>query len=298
MTRLRRMMLEELQRRNYSGETTRQYLLAVTQFAKHFGKPPDQLGPDELRTYQAYLLRERKLAVGTVVARVAALRFFYLRVLKRHQFREDLPYPKDRRRLPTVLSLEEVTRLINAAGNLQQRALLMTLYGTGMRRTEVSLLKVRDVDSQRMMIRVERGKGGAGRDIPLSPALLETLREYWRWKKPRLYLFPSIERKRGTDRPISDHTIWYACAEAARHAGLTKRVSPHCLRHSFATHLLEAGTDLRTIQILLGHGDLETTAKYLHLSQRHLRAVANPLESLQLSKVEETNRQYHRKKNP
>ena len=183
MTQLHRRMLEELQRRNYSDNTTRQYLLAVRQFAEHFGKPPDQLGPDELRTYQAYLLRDRKLAVGTVVARVAALRFFFVRVLKRHEFREDLPYPKDRRRLPTVLSLEEVTRLINAAGNLLHRALLMTLYGTGMRRTEVSLLKVRDVDSQRMMIRVERGKDGAGRDIPLSPALLETLREYWRWKK-------------------------------------------------------------------------------------------------------------------
>ena len=285
MTQLRRMMLEELQRRNYSDKTIRYYLQAVAQFAKHFGKRPDQLGPDELRTYQAYLLRERKLAVGSVVARVAALRFFYVRVLKRHEFREDLPYPKDRRRLPTVLSLEEVTRLINAAGNLQQRALLMTLYGTGMRRTEVSLLKVSDIDSQRMMIRVERGKGGAGRDIPLSPALLETLREYWRWKKPRTYLFPSSERKRGKEQPISDKTVWYACTEAARHAGLTKRVSPHCLRHSFATHLLEAGTDLRTIQILLGHGDLETTAKYLHLSQRHLRAVANPLESLQLSRA-------------
>ncbi|PYU97814.1 MAG: integrase [Acidobacteria bacterium] len=298
MTQLRRMMLEELQRRNYSAETVRQYLRAVAQFAKHFGKRPDQLGPDELRSYQAYLLRERKLAVGSVVAQVAALRFFYVRTLKRHQFREDLPYPKDRRRLPTVLSLEEVTRLINAAGNLLQRALLMTLYGTGMRRTEVSLLKVSDIDSQRMMVRVERGKGGAGRDIPLSPALLETLREYWRWKKPRTYLFPSSERKRGKEQPISDKTVWYACKEAARHAGLTKRVSPHCLRHSFATHLLEAGTDLRTIQILLGHGDLETTAKYLHLSQRHLRAVANPLESLPLSRVQEANRQYHRKKNP
>ena len=174
----------------------------------------------------------------------------------------------------------------------------MTLYGTGMRRTEVSLLKVSDIDSQRMMIRVERGKGGAGRDIPLSPALLVTLREYWCWKKPRIYLFPSSERKRGKEQPISDHTVWYACAEAARHAGLTKRVSPHCLRHSFATHLLEAGTDLRTIHILLGHGDLETTAKYLHLSQRHLRAVANPLESLPLSSVQEANRQYHRKKKP
>jgi len=176
------MMLEELQRRNYSESTTRGYLMAVRQFAEHFGKPPDQLGPDELRTYQAYLLKERKLAVGSVVARVAALRFFLVRTLKRHEFREDLPYPKDRRRLPTVLSLEEVGQLINAAGNLMQRALLMVLYGTGMRRTEVSLLKVSDIDSQRMMIRVERGKGGAGRDLPLSPALLETLREYWRWK--------------------------------------------------------------------------------------------------------------------
>lgn len=228
--------------------------------------------------------------MGTVVARVAAPRFFYVRVLKRHQFRGDLPYPKDRRRLPTVLSLEEVTRLINAAGNLQQRAMLMTLYGTAMRRTELSLLKVRDVDSQRMMIRVERGKGGAGRDIPLSPALLQTLREYWRWKKPRTYLFPSSEGHRGKEQPTSDRTVWYACIEAARHAGLSKRVTPHTLRHSFATHLLEGGTDLRTIQILLGHGDLETTAKYLHLSQRHLRAVANPLESWQLSRVQEASR--------
>ena len=298
MTQLRRMMLEELQRRNYSHQTIRAYLRAVTQFAKHFGKRPDQLGPDELRTYQAYLLQERKLAVGSVVAQVAALRFFYVRTLKRREFREDLPYPKDHRRLPTVLSLEEVTRLIDAAGNLQQRALLMTLYGTGMRRTEVSLLKVSDIDSQRMMIRVERGKGGAGRDIPLSPTLLETLREYWHWKKPHIYLFPSSEGHRGKEQPTSDRAVWYACKEAARHAGLTKRVSPHCLRHSFATHLLEGGTDLRTIQILLGHGDLETTAKYLHLSQRHLRAVANPLESLPLSPVEEANRQYHRKKNP
>ena len=234
MTQLRRMMLEELQRRNYSADTIRQYLLAVRQFAEHFGKPPDQLGPDELRTYQAYLLRERKLAVGSVVARVAALRFFYGRVLKRHGFREDLPYPKDRRRLPTVLSLEEVTRLINATGNLQQRAMLMTLYGTGMRRTEVSVLKVSDIDSQRMMIRVERGKGGAGRDIPLSPALLETLREYWRWKKPRTYLFPSSERKRGKEQPTSDKTVWYACTEAALHARITKHVTPHTLRHSWA----------------------------------------------------------------
>ena len=296
MTPLRKMMLEELQRRNYSEITTRKYLRVVSEFAKYFGKSPDKLGPNELRTYQAYLLKERKLAVGTVVARVAALRFFLVRTLKRHEFREDLPYPKDHRRLPTVLSLEEVSRLINAAGNLMQRAILMVLYGTGMRRTEVSLLKVSDVDSQRMMIRVERGKGGAGRDLPLSPALLETLRAYWRWKKPRTYLFPSGDKKRGQDKPISDKTVWYACREAARHAGLTKHVTPHTLRHSWATHLLEAGTDLRTIQILLGHGDLETTAKYLHLSQKHLHAVVNPLEGLNLTSVKETSRECHRKK--
>ena len=166
----------------------------MQQFAQYFGKSPDKLGPSELRSYQAYLLKERKLAVGTVVARVAALRFFFVRTLKRHQFREDLPYPKKQRRLPTVLSLQEVAQLINAAGNLMQRALLMTLYGTGMRRTEVSRLKVRDVDSKRMMIRVECGKGGVSRDLPLSPALLETLREYWRWKKPRTHLFPAQQR--------------------------------------------------------------------------------------------------------
>ena len=163
-----------------------------------------------------------------------------------------------------------------------------------MRRTEVSRLKIRDIDSQRMIIRVERGKGGVSRDLPLSPALLETLREYWRWKRPRTYLFPAQQRSK--EGPICDKTVWYACAEAARHAGITKHVTPHSLRHSWATHLLEAGTDLRTIQMLLGHVDLETTAKYLHLSQRHLQAVVNPLETLCLSGVQEASRTYRRKK--
>ena len=261
MTRLRNMMLEELERRNYSDRTARGYISAVADFARHFGKPPDQLGPNELRSYQAYLLKKRKLAVNTVVARVAALRFFFVRTLKRHEFRQELPYPKEQRRLPTVLSSEEVGRLIDAASNLKHRAVLMTLYGTGMRRAEVSRLKVSHVDSKRMIIHVERGKGGNDRDLPLSPALLETLREYWRWKKPRTYLFPSDDGHRGKDQPMSDRSVWYACTQAARHAGFRKRVTPHTLRHSWATHLLEAGTDLRTIQILLGHGDLETTAK-------------------------------------
>jgi len=295
MTRLRKMMLEELQRRNYSTITTRNYLRVVADFARYFGKSPDKLGPNELRTYQAYLLQDRKLTPGTVVNRVAALRFFFVKTLKRHQFRDFLPYPQDRRRLPTVLSREEVSRLINAAGTLFRRTLLMTLYGTGMRRAELAHLKVSDIDSQRMIVRVVAGKGGKDRDLPLSPALLEILREYWRWRKPRLYLFPTRTCRRRLDQPISDKTVWIACSEAARQAGISKRVTPHTLRHSWATHLLEAGTDLRTIQVLLGHGDLETTAQYLHLSQRHLQAVTNPLDSLSLSSVQNISRTFKRK---
>src|SRR5437870_5650458 len=201
------MMLEELQRRNYSAITTRNYLRVVNDFAKHFGKSPDKLGPNELRTYQVYLLRERKLTPGTAVNCVAALRFFFVKTLKRHQFREFLPYPKDRRRLPTVLSREEVSLLINAAGTPFRRTLLMTLYGTGMRRSELARLKVSDIDSQPMIIRVMAGKGGKDRDLPLSPALLESLREYWRWRKPRTYLFPSRDPRRGPEQPFCTRCV-------------------------------------------------------------------------------------------
>src|SRR5260370_3520611 len=171
-------MVDELQRRNYSEMTARKYLQYVTYSARHFGKSPDQLGPNELRSYQAYLLQERKVTPGTAVNCVAALRFFFVKTLKRHQFREFLPYPKDRRRLPTVLSQEEVGRLINAAGTLFRRTLLMTLYGTGMRRSELAHLKVSDIDSQRMIIRFVAGEVCTGRAFPLSPVLLETLRKY------------------------------------------------------------------------------------------------------------------------
>ena len=295
MTRLRKMMLEELQRRNYSACTTRNYLRVVSDFAKYFGKSPDKLGPDELRTYQAYLLTECKLTPGTVINQVAALRFFFVKTLKRHQFREFLPYPRDQRHRPTVLSHEEVARLIDAAGTLFRRTLLMTLYATGMRRSELAHLKVSDIDSQRMIIRVVEGKGGKDRDLPLSPALLEILREYWRWRKPKPYLFPTRNLRGRLDQPISDKTVWIACSDATRLAGIRKRVTPHTLRHSWATHLLEAGTDLRTIQVLLGHGDLETTAKYLHLSRRHLQAVTNPLDGLVLSSTANISHSFKRK---
>ena len=175
MTRLRKMMLEELERRNYSEGTTRRYLRFVERFAQHFGKSPDKLGPDHLRSYQAYLLKVRKLDPGSVENHVAALRFLFIRTLGRHEFRQFLPYPKVRRKLPKILSREEVARLIDASSGLFERTLLMVLYGTGMRRAEIARLKIADIDSQRMVIHVVNGKGGKDRDLPLSPALLETL---------------------------------------------------------------------------------------------------------------------------
>jgi integrase/recombinase XerD len=296
VTHLRKVMLEELQRRNFSSETIREYIGAVERFARYFGKPPDQLGPDHIRQYQAHLLHERKLAVGTVVAQTAGRRFFFVRTLKRRFPPDSIPYPKySKHRVPRVLSPEEVAQLIDAASNLQARAILMVLYSTGMRRSELVRLRIEDIDSKRMVVHIRQGKGGKDRDVPLCPRLLETLREYWRWRKPKVWLFPQIG-SRGKTGHITAHTVWYACDEAARHAGLKKRVAPHMLRHSFATHLLENGADLPTIQILLGHADLEATSIYLHLSRRHLEKTINPLEHLPVSSVAETNRFYHRQK--
>jgi len=292
VTHLRKIMREELERRNYTDETIRHYLRYVEQFARYFGRSPDQLGLEHLRSYQVYLLKQRKLDPSSVENHVSALRFFFVRTLNRHEFRQFLPFPKVRKKLPNVLSREEVARMIEASSGLFQRTLLTVLYGTGMRRSEVVRLKVADIDSQRMVIHVVNGKGGKDRDLPLSPALLETLRAYWRWMKPRTYLFPS-RMHRDVERPISDKTLWHACREAATKAGIRKRVSPHLIRHSWATHLLEAGADLRTIQMLLGHEDLEVTAKYLHLSQQHLHQVANPIEGLNLSSIDESRRLYH-----
>src|SRR5258705_10136540 len=189
MTRLRQGMLEDLRRRNYSPDTIRGYIRAVKDFAEYFGRSPEHLGGEELRRYQLYLLHEKKLALGTVENCISALRFLYKKTLKRRDLAfDDLPFPQQPRTLPTVLSQEEVTRLIVAATNRMHRMLLMLLYSTGMRRTEASLLKVSDIDSQRMVIHIHRGKGMRDRDVPLTPQLLEALREYWRRKKPRVCL--------------------------------------------------------------------------------------------------------------
>ena len=283
MTHLRRMMLEELQRRNYAKSTVKAYLRIIQEFASHFHQRPDKLGPQHLREYQAYLFQEKKLDAGTVQQHVAALRFFYIKTLKRRYLLEDIPRPKRYRKLPEVLSPEEVAQLIDSTSNLFHRTMLMTLYSTGIRRAELCRLQVTDIDSPRMVVHIRQGKGGHDRDVRLSEKLLETLRVYWRWMKPKNYLFPGTVKNWRADVPVTPKIVWYACREAAKRAGINKKVHPHTLRHCFATHLLEAGADLRAIQVQLGHAKLEDTTIYLHVSRKHLTAVANPLDTLNLS---------------
>ena len=238
-------------------------------------------GRIDLRHYHAYLLEQRKLAVRTVVQHAAAIRFLYAKTLRCGDMKEDLPYPRNyRRRLPVVLSPEEALRLIDSARNLFHRAMLMTLYSCGLRRTELCRLKVSDIDSKRMVIRIVQGKGNVDREVPLSPKLLETLRLYWRWMRPKTYLFPGTEKSWRADNPIASRMVWEAVQFAAARAKLDKHVTPHTLRHSYATHQLEAGIELKSLQLLLGHADLKTTSLYLHLSKKHLQAVSTPLDRI------------------
>ena len=283
MTHLRKMMLEDLQRRHYSGATTRYYIRKVEAFARYFRRPPDRLGPQHIREYQAHLFTKRKLSPGSVTTYLCALRFFYIQTLKRPWSIADTPYPKKTHRLPTILSQEEVAQLIDAAPIAFYRTVLMTLYATGVRNAELTRLKISDIDSRRMVIHIQGGKGRQDRDVMLSPVLLDELRAHWRRlrKKSGVWLFPGNRWHTG-DQPMDTKTPRHACQHAARRAGIKKKVYPHVLRHCFATHLLEAGADLHTIQILLGHHDLKETAIYLHLSQRHLHATASPLDALML----------------
>ncbi len=284
MTRLRQQMLDELERRNYSASTVRAYIRTVEDLASYFKRRPDQLEPHHIRQYQAHLFRDRKLAANTVAQRVAALRFFYIRTLGQEWNLDRVPYPKRPRRLPNILSQQEVARLIDAADSAFHRMIVMTLYATGVRRAELKQLRIQDIDSERMVVHVRNGKGGKDRDVMLSEPLLVALRQYLRGlrRKPERWLFPGGSKHTG-NYPISTSTVWNACHYAAQRAGITKPAHPHILRHCFATHLLEAGADLRTIQMLLGHRDLEETARYLHLSARRLSDVASPLDSLELA---------------
>jgi len=277
MTRLRQLMLEEMRVRNLAPQTQTTYLYHIAHFARHFGKPPDQLGPEHIRAYQLYLIDQKKMAPSSLLITVAALRFLYQVTLKKTWAIEAIPAPHKPQRLPVVLGPQEVRRFLQAAGGLKQRTLLTTIYATGLRLSEIRRLQVADIDSQRMVIRVQQGKGRKDRYVMLSPKLLEILRAYWRAVRPRQWLFPGDR----PGQPISKGAVQAACRKAHQLSGLRKRVSPHSLRHAFATHLLESGTDLRTLQLLLGHRSLATTARYLKISSRSVCSTLSPLDRLE-----------------
>jgi site-specific recombinase XerD len=276
------MTIEELVRRNYSDSTRECYIRTINDFALHFGCSPDKLGLEHIRIYQAHLFSDRKLSPNTVNQRLAALRFFFVKTLHRPWNTAETPYPKRVIRLPKILSPEEVGLLIESAIIPFHRVMLMTLYATGVRRAELAHLRVSDIDSKRMVVRIQGGKGLKDREVMLSKVLLEALREHWQRHRPKEWLFPG-GNNHTYSKPITTKVAWQACQQAAKRCGLEKKVHPHVLRHCFATHLLDDGTDLRTIQLLLGHSSLAQTARYLHVSKRHLSSAVSPLDSLNLS---------------
>jgi len=284
VTHYQKVTLDEIARRNYTEGTTRDYLRVLDDLAEYFQQPPEGRTPEQIREYTAHLFRDKKLSGNTVNQMVGALRFFYLTVLNKPWRGHEMPYPKKSMRLPVIWSPDEIARLIDAAPTPFYRTLIMTLYATGMRRAEVAALKLVDIDSARMVLHVQEGKGRKDRDVVLSPHLLTELRQHYRRlrRKPEVWLFPG-GRHHTADTPISEKVVWHACRESAKRAGVNKPLHPHTLRHCFATHLLEAGADLRTIQLLLGHSDLRETMIYIHLSKRHMGATASPLDALSLA---------------
>ncbi len=276
MTRLRQKLIEDLEVRNYAPSTIRAYVRHVAAFAEYFSMSPDRLGPEQIHLYQVYLVRDRQFATTTFSQIVSGLRFFYTTTLGRQWVSERIPYPRRERRLPCVLSRAEVALLLDTPRNPKHRAMLMTLYGAGLRVSELVHLQLDDIDAERKFIRVRQGKGRRDRETLLADKLLAALRAYWKISQPAKWLFPGQDRQ----RPITANAVQLMCRKAATKAQLSKRVSPHVLRHSFATHLLEDGVDLRTIQVLLGHSNLKTTTVYLHLSPTAVAATRSPLDQL------------------
>ena len=277
MTSLRQRMLEDLQVRNRSPHTQRAYLEQVSRFARHFGQSPTVLGPEEIRTYQVYLTNERKLAPGSILIAVAALRFLYKVTLKKDwPFDQAIPAPKKPQTLPVVLSPEEVVQFLACVMKPKHRAILTTCYAAGLRISEAVQLTVSAIDSQRMVLRVEQGKGQKDRYVMLSPKLLDILRAWWRVTRPRHWLFPGDR----PDHPITRSAVEHECQQAHRRSRILKPITPHSLRHAFAVHLLEAGTDVRTIQLLLGHRSLATTARYLRIATTKVCSTSSPLDLL------------------
>jgi site-specific recombinase XerD len=278
MSALRRRMIEDMTVRNLSPATQRSYVHAVAKFSRYFGCSPDRLDLEDVRAFQVHLVAN-SISWPALNQTVCALRFFYGVTLGHGEIPERIPYAREPRKLPVVLSADEVVRFLEAVPSLKTRAALTTAYAAGLRAAEAVGLKVADVDSGRMVIRVEHGKGGKDRYVMLSPQLLRILRAYWRLAKPAAWLFPG----RQGDRPVSTATLQAACRVAAREADLGKPVTVHTLRHSFATHLLEAGTDIRIIQVLLGHGRLATTAIYTRVATNVIAGTPSPLDRLHLS---------------
>ena len=279
MSPLRRRFIEDMQIRNLSGHTQRAYVEQVVRFARYFRRSPEHLGPPEIRTYLIHLTQERGLAASSIIVTVSALRFFYTVTLKQPWAVEGtIPTSRKAKKLPVVLSQDEVTRFLGAVDNLKHRLILAVCYATGLRLSEAVRLKPAAIDSQRMVIRVEQGKGRKDRYVMLPPKLLTMLRDYWKRTHPGEWLFPGNR----PGQPITPSTIDHTCREVRLLCGIGKPVTPHSLRHSFAVHLLEAGTDLRTIQLLLGHRNLGTTARYLMIATNKVCATASPLESLTL----------------
>jgi integrase/recombinase XerD len=277
MTSLRQRMTEDMQLRNLALNTQTSYLQQVSLFARHFNKSPEELGPEEIRAYQVYLTNEKKLAPGSILIAVAALRFLYKVSLKREWlFDEIIPAPKKPQKLPVVLSPEEVLEFLRCVRNAKQRTILTTCYATGLRISEVVHLKPTDIDSKRMVIRVEQGKGQKDRYTMLSPQLLQTLRAFWRAGRPQTWLFEGDE----PSKPIDRSAVEQACKKARRLSGIRKPITPHSLRHAFSVHLLESGTDVRTIQLLLGHRSLATTARYLRIATIKVCSTSSPLDLL------------------
>ena len=279
---LRQRMVEDMTVRNFAPNTQESYLHQVSVFARHFGKSPEQLGPEQIRAYQIYLAQERNAAVGTRTVAVSALRFLYGVTLKREWTVQLIPTPKKDHRLPVILSPEEVVKLLQAAPSFPHHVIFSTMYGTGMRVSEAVHLRPADIDSQRMMIRIEQGKGHKDRYVQLSPKLLDLLRCYWRKVRPQGWMFPG----QIPNQPLGREAVADAVAQASKRAALTKRISPHSLRHAYAVHLLEAGTDVRRIQLLLGHRSLSTTARYLRLATTTVCATTSPLDLLPLPIVD------------
>jgi len=277
MTMLRQRMTEEMQLRNLALTTQRSYLHYVREFARYFNLSPEHLDLEAVRQYQLHLLQERKLSPESVNTFVSAIQFLYLETLEMPWKKEDFPRTRKERKLPVVLSPDQVRRLFDFIPGVKNRAALMLCFGAGLRVSEAVAFKTANIDSARMLLRVEHGKGAKDRYSMLSPGLLEVLRVYYRVVRPAgPWLFPSWR----PERHISPGVLQNACREAWQLAGLPKRVTPHTLRHSFATCLLDSGVDTRVIQVLLGHNNIETTARYTAVSPAKIAATASPAEQL------------------